>query len=93
MSEMSAIEKLEMVGTSKPYFGFTKLALGYHEILRFKIVKNKFAKKIILVELKDEIVFLPQYYMDVLSEQDVNELNSTDEKQFLFFGGRSEESK
>lgn len=99
---MSAIAKIQMIGVSKPYYGFATLSIGYHEIVRFRLVKNKFVKKdaseseqkkSILLELKDEVVFLPQYFMDNLSEDDIINLNSAEERMYLYFGGRREGSK
>lgn len=93
----NAISKIQMVGTSKPYHGFSKLSKGYHEITRFRLVKSKYSKnsesdesgsgKSILVELRREILFLPQYFMQNLTESDIIELNSADEVQYLYFGG------
>lgn len=98
---MDALTKIQMIGVSKPYRGFTNLAVGYHKIARFRLVKNKFVnknakesdKKSILVELDEEVVFLPQYYRDVLSEDDIINLNSAQESMYLYFGGRRENSK
>lgn len=96
---MSALKKLQMIG-SKPYLGYVKLSIGFHEIISFRLVKNKFApagdhenKKSILVELKEEIVFLPQYFKDCLGEEDINDLNSANETQYLYFGGKREGNK
>lgn len=61
---MDILEQLDQV---EPYNGFVKLAIGYHSIERFREVKNRFVKKegapgkTILVELKNEVVFLPQF--------------------------------
>lgn len=101
---MSALAKLRMVtsnqSTSKPYHGFTKLSVGYHKIECFRLVKNKFTKdatddqkKTILVELENEIVFLPQYFMNVLDKDDLNNLNCADEINYLYFGGKREKNK
>lgn len=94
---MSALQKLTSVN-NKPYNGFTKLSEGFHEIVCFRATKNKFAKKgegsskSIIVELKDEIVFLPQYFGTKISESDIKELNASKEKIFLYFGGKNEET-
>lgn len=91
----NAISKIQMVGTNKPYHGFSKLSKGYHEITRFRLVKSKYSKnsesdesRSILVELRREILFLPQYFMEDLTESDIIELNSADEVQYLYFGGQ-----
>lgn len=90
------LKKLENE-TNKPYRGFTKLKKGFHEILNFRIVKNKNGKKSdgsnksILVELDDQVLFLPQYFNQKVNNEDFNDLNesiSTNEKIYLFFGGQ-----
>lgn len=98
---MSVLKKLQEVGESKPYYGFSSLNIGYHKILCFRVVKNKFAKKkngesgkSILVELANEVIFLPQYFMEKLNEEDIAELNSTKtETMYLYFGGRRGKNK
>lgn len=91
---MNVLKKLETVAQNKPYYGFAKLTLGYHEVFNFRIVKNKFGKKndkSILVELSDEIIFLPQHFSEKLNDQDLRELNTCIEngtKVYLNFGGR-----
>lgn len=99
---MNALKKLKEVQPVKPYNGFARLDNGYHKILSFRIVKNKFGKKAtgsnktILVELAEEVLFLPQYFMQRLTEEDVQELNTSidnGETIYLFFGGRSEQNK
>lgn len=95
---MNALNKLKEIQPNKPYRGFAKLDLGYHQILSFRIVKNKFGKKgdgsgkSILVELNAEVLFLPQYFLQKLNEEDIRELNESvesNEKIYLFFGGRT----
>lgn len=44
----------------------------------------------ILVELKKEILHLPKDFMNQLTEDDVIELNSADEIQYLYFGSKRE---
>lgn len=96
---MNVLKKLEDLNPNKPYHGFTKLSIGYHQISSFRSVKNKFGKKgvsgkSILVELNDQIIFLPQYFWQKLNENDLQELNSCIEKGenlYLFFGGKQEE--
>lgn len=96
---MNALAKLRKVGESKPYKGFSKLDIGYHKIECFRFVSNKFAnqnssdEKSILVELEEEVVFLPQYFMKALNKDDINDLNSDDEIHYLYFGGKREANK
>lgn len=87
---MEALRKLQ----EKPYHGFSELSIGFHPIEQFRAVKNKFAKddekesKSILVELADQVVFLPKHIGDKLTETDLDELNSFKEAVFLHFGGK-----
>lgn len=92
------MDVLKKIDESKPYFGFTKLGKGFHQIVIFRTVKNKFDKKkeeskSILVELKDQVVFLPQHFRDKISDSDIMKLNSTiseGEDLFLHFDGKNE---
>lgn len=96
---MNALAKLRKVGESKPYQGFAKLNIGYHKIVCFRFVQNKFSnknnsdEKSILVELEEEVLFLPQYFMNSLNKDDINDLNSDDEIHYLYFGGKREANK
>lgn len=71
--KMSAFSLLR--NNLKPYKGFSQLAIGNHEISRFKLVKNKMYNssnpaslpRIILVELKDQVLFLPEYFAHQLA--------------------------
>lgn len=93
---MNAFEKLQQASETKPYYGFSNLPLGYHEIFGFRLVKNKFAKKedckkkSILIELKDQIIFLPKYFSENINEDDIVNLNSDGEIKYLYFGGKRE---
>lgn len=95
-----AFKKLCEIGVSKPYYGFPNLPHGFHEISCFRMVKSKYAKKdsgtagkSLLVELIDQILFLPQYFSNNLNESDINEINSTNKKMYLYFGGLREQNK
>lgn len=98
---MNVLKKLENAQPSKPYRGFAKLNEGNYEILNFRVVKNKFGKKAdgsnksILVELAEEVLFLPQYFWQKLNAEDIRELNDgiqTNEKVYLHYGGKSSEN-
>lgn len=99
---MNVFEKINELNPSKPYLGFAKLSIGYHQIQNFRFVKNKFGKKndgsgrSILAELPAQVLFLPQYFCQKLNESDVKELNTSIEKKenvFIHFGGRVGETK
>lgn len=92
---MSAFAKLQSVNSAKPYYGFTKLTIGYYEIKNFKLVKNKFGQKgsnekTLLIELDDQVLFLPRYFAENINEKDVISLNTDDETKYLHFGGQRE---
>lgn len=97
---MNVLKKLEFVQPNKPYLGFNKLSIGYHQICCFRSVKNKFGKKgegsakSILLELDDQVVFLPQYFWQKINEKDMCDLNTlieTGENIYLHFGGKQEQ--
>lgn len=99
---MDILKKLQAARPNKPYRGFGKLSNGYHEIKDFRIVKNKFAKKndtntkSILIELSDEVLFLPHHFAKLLNEDAVQQLNSTinkGEPVYIYFGGKAQKSK
>lgn len=101
---MSVLKKCLLKKLNKPYFGFGKLAIGNHKIEGFKVVKNKYAKKnkvdnnstSIMVELYEEILYLPPYFRTKLSDADVDDLNkciSENENVYLHFGGKQKDSK
>lgn len=98
---MNVFERLDFV---KPYNGFAKLTNGYRSIEKFRAVKNRFGKKsedgdpgqTILVELKDQVVFLPQYWCEKISPSDMEEMNKMiQDKQevYLYFGGKYKSTK
>lgn len=73
--------------------GICHLAMGYHEIFGFRVVKNKFDEdnpdetksKKIIVELQNEIVFLPQYFLQHFNKQDIEALDFCGaENMYLF---------
>lgn len=99
---MNALKKLENVKPHKPYHGFGKLQNGVHKIECFRVVKNKFSKKgegsskSILIELEEQVLFLPQYFWDKINENDIRDLNSgidSNQYVYLFFEGKNEETK
>lgn len=101
--EMEVLKKLEELVPNKPYLGFAKLSPGYHKILCFRSVKNKYGKKgdgsknSILIELDDQVLFLPQYFnQKITGEDDIRRLNTAIEKNetiYVYFGGRDEKTK
>lgn len=94
---MNALKKLENVQSNKPYRGFSKLDMGCHKVVNFRLTKNKFGKKSdgsnlsILVELEDQVLFLPSYFRQRLKDVDLQELNDSiesNENIYLYFGGK-----
>lgn len=96
---MSALRKLLEIGPNKPYLGFAKLANGFHKIFSFSLTKNKFGKKgekSILVELDDQVLFLPKHFNSKIDGEDVKELNEDIGKNkniYLYFGGQDEKTR
>lgn len=95
---MSVFEKLKELSPDKPYIGFTHLSIGYHRALSFRKIKSKFEKKddngeplkSILVELRNQVLFLPRYFLGVLNDADIDELNANIENKkpvYIYFGG------
>lgn len=95
---------LQRLDNGKKYRGFKSLPIGYHPIERFRAVKTKYGKKekdgtiglSILVELKDEILFLPQFWCDKITPSDMAELNEAIENKqevYLYFGGKYGETE
>lgn len=85
-------------GNNKPYIGFSKLPVGYHECVAFRLVTNKYfrpdaknpgLKQSLLVELKEQVLFMPTYISKkfVDNEQNFDALVNDASKKFLFFGG------
>lgn len=83
---MNVLKKLNQFESNKPYNGFPKLSRGYHDIVCFRESNGKFGRSVV-VELELEIIFLPQFMSEKLNEKDIDELNSSDEPLYLFFGG------
>lgn len=80
-----------------PYRGFANLPIGNYRIEQFKFVRNKFQKhedpesppRILMVELAEEIVFLPAYFAKNFNDDDelVRNINNDGVTRFLCFGG------
>lgn len=101
---MSALNLLKSTQFTqgKPYLGFSKLTNGNHKVYEFRVAKNKqyksdnkdknMYKECILVELADQVLFLPGSYTkrfvdeqgNVMQDK-INELNKT--SLYLYFGG------
>lgn len=107
---MSAFELLTKVGKfTKPYLGFSKLRHGHHEIEKFRLVKNKMyvpaeqlkpdeqpkLPRVLMVELKDQVLFMPEYITKAMGADDekVAELNNDGVKKFLYFGGKRDNAR
>lgn len=89
---MNALKKLSSVNVEKPYYGLPKLKCGYHEIYSFRESNGRYGRGVI-AELKNEIIFLPQYMVEKIDAEDIQELNDSNEKLFVFFGGRHPKKK
>lgn len=93
------ISPLSLFPSAKPYRGFANLPEGNHEIHHFRWVKNKHYRsdaekksleRVLLVELKDEILFLPEYFAKNFDNSDelIDQLNNDGVKKFLAFNGK-----
>lgn len=89
--------------SSKPYRGFKELAHGRHKIIRFKLVRNKFAADAesegssstsspisVMVELEDEVLFLPQHLGRKFNNnpETVRQINESGITFYLYFAGK-----
>lgn len=83
---------------SKPYFGFSKLKIGFYKIEKFRLVTNQYfdcrrpdsgPEKTLLVELKDQVLFMPGRISELFKgkQEKIDELNNSDHQLFLFYGG------
>lgn len=88
---MDVLEKLKKAEENKPYHGLVKLEHGYHKIECFRSSTGTYGRGVI-AELKDEIIFLPQYLVRKLDEKDIEELNTCEEPLYLYFGGKHEKN-
>lgn len=80
---------------SKPYYGLSKMDKGYYKICSFRTVKNRYAdgETCVLVELINEVIFLPKYLAADLNEEDITSLNTDGVTKYLYFGGKRSENK
>lgn len=89
---MNVLKKLSEAASGKPYHGFAKLKTGYHEVLFFRISVGKYGRSVV-AELENEVIFLPQFISEKITESDIDDLNTSKEKLFLFFGGKHDTNK
>lgn len=98
------MEVLKKVSEAKPYNGFKELPEGFHKIVCFRSVPNKYPTKeedgkkseTILVELVDEVIFLPRHLCNRISSSDMGALNALIEENealYLHFGGKHPDNK
>lgn len=95
------MNKLKKNCATKDYKGFSLLTKGYHEIETFRLVDDKYSKespdgekkKVLLVELKNEVLFLSKHFANNLTESDISSINSFTERMYLYFGGRAKNNK
>lgn len=73
---MNAIEALKTACQVKPVVSFDTLLIGDYQITSFKRVQTKFGDRIRL-ELQEYIVYLPPRFSHNLTDEIVNELNTS----------------
>lgn len=70
---------MDLLTEFKPYYGFSNLAPGHYEVECFRFVKNRFYKpdvenpdvpRSLMVELKDQVLFLPSRFAKRLDNDD-----------------------
>lgn len=83
---MNVLEKLNRVESGKPYHGLPNLSHGYHKIYDFRESIGKYGRSVI-AELKDQVIFLPQFISGKLNDEDITALNKSLEQLYLYFGG------
>lgn len=86
---MNVLKKLNQSEWAKPYNGLSTLTVGYHKVVGFRESIGKAYGKSIIAELKDEIIFLPQYIAEKLDAEDISDLNNCEESIYLYFGGKN----
>lgn len=79
---MNVLKRLSQKVSDKPYHGFTKLPLRYHEIVCFRESEEKYGQNLI-AELKHELIYLPQYIVEKLDNNDIDQLNQCEETCFF----------
>lgn len=100
----AAFNLISGIGASKPYNGFSNLEHGFYKIEKFRLVKNKMykadaeipkLKRILLVELEEEVLFLPEYFAVNFNDDEakVEELNNDGITKYLYFGGKRPKNK
>lgn len=95
---MAAIDLFNPYAFSKPYRGFESLPIGNHEVISFKLIRNRYynpeilnsMRRVLLAELHDQVLFLPAYMAFNFNDDDnlVNALNNDGIKRYLCFEGR-----
>lgn len=84
---MDVLKKLNSTENEKPYYGLPKLQPGYHEVFSFRESHGQYGRGVI-AELKNQIIFLPQYMVEKINQEDIRQLNDAIDRLFIFFGGR-----
>lgn len=46
-----------------------------------------------MAELQNEVVYLPQYFSENISEEDIENLNGYDSEVYLYFAGQNDKTK
>ena len=84
---------------SKPNTGFSQLEIGDHEILKFYFVRNRWydglpgsVRRILMIELQDQVLFLPANYAKKFNDSDkmLQAVNDDSTKRFIRFAGKND---
>lgn len=73
-SRMSAISVLQRACLNKPFKSFKDLEVGEYKIERFDYVESTFGDRV-RIKLSDSYMFLPQRYIEEMSDEVIKELN------------------
>lgn len=71
---MSAISVLQRACLNKPFKSFKDLEVGEYKIERFDYVESTFGDRV-RIKLSDSYMFLPQRYIEEMSDEVIKELN------------------
>lgn len=84
-SKASAMSALKMACAKKSYQSFKDIVPGEYIVEKFSIVESSHGKRI-RVDIDDKYMFLPERFANMLSVDDINELNES--PKIMVYGGK-----
>lgn len=82
---MSAMEKLRAACQKKTFKSFKSMEVGQYFIDRFSLVETVYGKRV-RVDMEESYMFLPERIFKLVTEADIDELNSATPKIMIFSG-------